>query len=189
MQLKELYVKNSDLIISEISDLLNSVDPNEVLILVNEIIMAEKIFFVGVGRVSLSLQCFCKRLVHLGFESNIVGGINEKAITSKDLLIIGSGSGESIFPVGIAKKALKLNSKIALITSTKFSTLKTISTFSVHLPAPTKNDPDCGISSKQPMSSLFDQALHIFSDIVCMMIINKKGLVIKDLWENHANLE
>lgn len=189
MNLKELYLKNSDIIINEISNLLTIVDTNEVSILINEIINAEKIFLFGVGRVSLSLQCFCKRLVHLGFEANIVGGINEKAMTSKDLLIIGSGSGESITPVEIARKAVKLNGKILLITSAKSSTLKTISTFSVHLPAPTKKDPDYGIKSIQPMSTLFDQALHIFSDIVCMMIINKRGLSINNMWSNHANLE
>ena len=186
---KELFQENCDLIIKEMSNLLNSVDSNEVNKLIDEIIKAEKIFFIGVGRVALSLQCFCKRLMHLGFEANIVGAVNEKAMTHKDLLIIGSGSGESIFPVEIAKKASKLNGKIGLITSAKSSTIKSLSNFSVHLPSPTKNDPDYGVKSKQPMSTLFDQVLHIFGDVVCMMIINKKGLANKDFWLNHANLE
>ena len=98
-------------------------------------------------------------------------------------------SKNSIFPVEIAKKASKLNGKIGLITSAKSSTIKSLSNFSVHLPSPTKNDPDYGTKSKQPMSTLFDQVLHIFGDIVAMMIINKKGLANKNFWLNHANLE
>ena len=51
----EIYKSNSKLIINEISRLLISVDPEEVYLLVDEIIKAEKVFFIGVGRVFLSL--------------------------------------------------------------------------------------------------------------------------------------
>ena len=185
----EMYKSNSKLIINEISHLLISVDPEEVYILVDEIIKADKVFFIGVGRVFLSLQCFCKRLAHFGIEANIVGAINEKAMTPRDLLIVASGSGESIFPAVIAKQAVALDGRIGLITSASDSTIKTISNFAVHLPSPTKNDPNLGVKSKQPMSTLFDQALHIFGDVVSMIIQSEKGLTKEELWNYHANLE
>ncbi len=185
----EMYKSNSELIISEISRLLISVDPEEVYILVDEIIKADKVFFIGVGRVFLSLQCFCKRLAHLGIEANIVGAVNEKAMSKGDLLIVASGSGESVFPVVISKKASSLDGRIGLITSARDSTIKSISNFVVQLPCPTKNDPNFGVKSKQPMSTLFDQALHIFGDVVSMIIQSEKGLTKEELWNYHANLE
>ncbi|MBI2232428.1 MAG: SIS domain-containing protein [Candidatus Aenigmarchaeota archaeon] len=173
----------------EIGEVLGHVDGKEVERLVDEILGAEKVFFIAVGRVFLSLQCFAKRLAHLGIESHVVGSVNEKAITDKDLLVAASGSGESIMPVEIAKKARKFNARIGLITSARESTLKNIADFAVHLPSPTKNDPDYGVKSVQPMSTLFDQALHIFGDVVAMIIQNKQGLAKEELWMYHANLE
>ena len=43
--------------------------------------------------------------------------------------------------------------------------------------------------SIQPMSTLFDQALHIYGDIVSVQIIEKLRLNKINLWKNHANLE
>ena len=64
---------------------------------IEAILAADKVFFVGVGRVLLSLQAICKRFAHLGIGAHYVGEITEPAITDKDLLIVGSGSGESLF--------------------------------------------------------------------------------------------
>ena len=43
--------------------------------------------------------------------------------------------------------------------------------------------------SIQPMSTLFDQALHIYGDIVSLGIIEKLKINKKKLWKYHANLE
>ena len=43
--------------------------------------------------------------------------------------------------------------------------------------------------SIQPMSTLFDQALHIYGDIVSVQIIEKLRLKKSNLWKYHANLE
>ena len=185
----EKYKSNSELIINEISNLLISVDPKEVSKLIDEIIKADKVFFIGVGRVLFSLQCFCKRLAHLGIEANIVGAVNEKSMSTNDLLIVASGSGESIYPVVIAKKASAIGGTIGLITSARDSTIKSISNFAVHLPCPTKNDPNYGVKSKQSMSTLFDQCVHIFGDVLCLVLQDKTEQSSEELFKNHANLE
>ena len=55
--------------------------------------------------------------------------------------------------------------------------------------APAEIDRLAGVESIQSMSTLFDQALHIFGDIVAVLIQERKGLKNKDLWKQHANLE
>ena len=44
-------------------------------------------------------------------------------------------------------------------------------------------------TSIQPMSTLFDQVLHIYGDVVSTQIIEKLKLNKINLWKNHANLE
>ncbi|MBI2075841.1 MAG: SIS domain-containing protein [Candidatus Aenigmarchaeota archaeon] len=177
------------IITDEINAVLHRVKPEEVETLVREILQAEKVFLIAVGRVFLSLQCFGKRLNHLGVNVQVVGSVTEKAITERDLLLVASGSGESVVPKAIAEKAKKLNARIGIITAAPASTIKGMADFAVRLPCPTKtNIPDV-VVSVQSMSTLFDQTLHVFGDAVAMLIQERKALRNEDLWKNHANLE
>jgi 6-phospho-3-hexuloisomerase len=118
-----------------------------------------------------------------------VGDINEPAMTSKDVLVIGSGSGESLIPVAIAKKAKQIGGKIIHIGSNSKSSLAPITDLMVRIPVQTKLYLSDEIVSKQPMSSLFEQSLFLFGDVVAVMIIDKKNIELKKLWHYHANLE
>ena len=150
---------------------------------------------------NLALQCFGKRLSHLGCKVELVGSLTEKPASKKDLLIVASGSGESIIPLHISKKAKSVGCKILHITSAKKSSIRNIADYVVELKAPTKivskikfkeSLSDSASKTKlsiQPMSTLFDQALHIFGDVVSMIIQSKKGLNKEELWNYHANLE
>ena len=183
------YKDTSGRIVGEIGAVVKQVDPREAERLAAELMTAEKVFLMAVGRVFLSLQCLGKRLGHLGMDCQVVGAVNEKPIGSKDLLLIASGSGESKLPAEIARIAKSKGAKLGLITSAKTSTIKSISDFAVHLPCPTKTDANAGFSSIQPMSALFDQCLHVFGDAVALMIQDARGLKKEELWRYHANLE
>ena len=197
---KKEYQKSTNLIISEINDTLSAVPDKQTMILINQIIAAEKIFLVAIGRVNLSLQCFGKRLSHLGFKIELVGSLTEKPATKNDLLIVASGSGESIVPLHITKKAQKIGCKILHITSSKKSSIRKLANYIVEFKAPTKKDiqkikqnlTDSASKTNisiQPMSTLFDQALHIYGDIVSVLIIEKLRFNKDNLWKSHANLE
>ena len=45
------------------------------------------------------------------------------------------------------------------------------------------------IHSRQPMTSLFEQALLLFGDTTAMMMIEYRNMDLEELWEYHANLE
>ena len=176
-------------VLNEIMQALSKVNEAEVNCLIENIMNAETVFLFGVGRTFLSLQAFCKRLNHLGVKAYCVGDLNEPATTENDLLIVGSGSGETVCPVQIAKTAKKYNAKVAHIGSNPQSSLKQYTDIFVRIPVKTKlNLPD-ELGSSQIMSSLFEQSLYILCDSVCMMIAGEKNLDIKSLWKFHANLE
>ena len=77
------YKKINQNIIKEISNCLNAVDTKQTETLIEEILKAEKVFLTAVGRVNLSLQCFGKRLAHLGVNVELVGSLTEKPATKK----------------------------------------------------------------------------------------------------------
>jgi 6-phospho-3-hexuloisomerase len=176
-------------ITGEVQSVLDHIDSEETNRLIAEIRSARKVFIFAVGRVFLVLQCLGKRLGHLGIDCQVVGSTTEKPITPQDLLLIASGSGESKLPAEIARIAKAKGARLGIITSARASTIKALSDFAVHLPCPTKNDPAAGVRSIQTMSTLFDQALHVYGDIVAMMIQQAEGLRDEELWESHANLE
>lgn len=176
-------------VIGELEKTLASIDASQIEHLVGALLKADKVFFVGVGRVMLSLQAIAKRLAHLGIDTHYVGEITEPAIAAGDLLVVGSGSGSTLFPVTIARKAKALGATVVHIGSNPKSDLKDVADFMVRVPVRTKLYLDDEIDSKQPMTSLFEQALLLLGDVIAMMIIDDRKLDMKALWRHHANLE
>lgn len=192
--MSEVFAKNYQETCSEVSGELEktlaSIDPASLERLKNDILAADQVFFVGVGRVMLSLQAICKRLAHLGIKAHYVGEITEPHLNKGDLLIVGSGSGGSLFPLGIAKKArAAVGCKIVHIGSNPNSEMKGIADYMVRIPVRTKNYLEDEIDSVQPMTTLFEQSLLLVGDILAKMIIEEKQLDMKGLWQYHANME
>ena len=190
MYYEDNYGKVTEAVLAEIGKTLGSIDPKSVERLAQDIMAADQVFFVGVGRVMLALQAFCKRLGHLGVKAHYVGEITEPAITKNDLLIVGSGSGASLFPLGIARKAREtVDCKIVHIGSTVDSPMKEIEDYLVRIPVCTKFYLEDEVDSCQIMTSLFEQSVLLLGDIVAKLIVEEKNLDMKALWQFHANLE
>ncbi|MFR6311673.1 6-phospho-3-hexuloisomerase [Anaerofustis stercorihominis] len=185
-----IYKKNAELILNELNEALLKVDQNEVYSLIEELNKAEKIFFIGVGRVMTMLQCIAKRLKHIGYDTYIVGETTEPPISDKDLLIVGSGSGSTLIPSGIAKKAKSFGAKIAHIGAIPNNPLKDITDVFVRIPVKSKQNLPDQVDSNQPMTSLFEQSLLLLGDTITLTILDMKDEPVNEsMWSNHANLE
>ena len=177
-------------VLDELERALGSVDPASLERLKEDILKADQVFFVGVGRVMLSLQGICKRLAHLGVKAHYVGEITEPHLNKEDLLIVGSGSGSSFFPVAVARKARQsADCKIVHIGSNPHGEVSAYADYMVRIPVRTKEYLDDEIDSCQPMTTLFEQSLLLLGDILAKMIIEEKQLDMKALWRFHANME
>lgn len=180
------FLEIKEKVIKEISSTLDKV--GKVDELVAEIVSASKVFVVGSGRSKLIIEAFAQRLRHLGLNVYVVGAVIQQPASKGDLLIVASGSGESVFPLSIARKAKALEMNIALITAEKSSPVACIADLTVYIPAPTKFT-----RSKaevfQPLGSLFEQCLLIFCDAVVIIIQKTKKISTQILQKNHANLE
>lgn len=183
------YRETYQSILAECNSALEKVNEEDVKKFIEIILGSEKVFFIGVGRVKLAIEAFAKRLAHLGVDTYVVGQITEPAMTEKDVLIVASGSGESLFPVAIAQKAKKIGGKIVHLGSNPKSSLAPITDLMVRIPVQTKLYLEDEIQSKQPMSSLFEQSLLLFGDTIAKIIVEKEKIELKTLWKYHANLE
>lgn len=176
-------------ILDEIDRTLSALNAEKVEMLADEIIKAENVFLVGVGRVLLSLKSFTKRLNHLGIRAYYVGEINEPAFKKTDLLIVTSRSGKTLFPLSVAQKAKLLGGKIVYIGSAITGFLPESADLNLSIPSYGINTNDLQYFSNQIMSSLFEQSILLLGDVICLQILDKKGLKPDDVCKFHANLE
>jgi 6-phospho-3-hexuloisomerase len=174
-------------IIESVDSTLNKVEKADVF--ADAIISSDKIFVAGAGRTKLIIEAFAQRLRHLGLNAHVVGEVIQPPASKRDLLIVASGSGESVFPLSIARKAKALGMNIALITAEKNSSIERIADLVIYIPAGSKFFRRKETASSHLLGSLFEQCLLIFCDAVTVIIQKTKKISTQTLYKNHANLE
>jgi 6-phospho-3-hexuloisomerase len=177
-------------ILDELCRTLATPDDERVDRLVAAIRDARRIFVAGAGRSGLMMRAFGMRLMHLGFDVSVVGETVTPAITGKDLLLIGSGSGATASMVSHAETAKRFGATLAVITIQTDSPVGRLADVVLIIPAPTpKLKQNAGNRSVQPLGSLFEQCLLITLDAMALALMEKNGQRPEDLFTRHANLE
>lgn len=175
---------------SEIQDTLAITDSRALEDFRALILQASRIFVSGKGRSGLQMRGFAMRLMHLGLQVHVVDDVTTPAIKDGDLLILGSGSGNTRSLVNYALKAREVGAKIALITISNTSTLKEMADNVVYVDAPTpKAEVGTARTSIMPMGSLFEFSMGILLEIVLIQLMNQLGMTSDSMFERHANLE
>jgi len=177
-------------IVKELGKTLSNILPGQAEELIDKILGSKKIFVAGAGRSGFMVKAFAMRMMHLGFDAYVTGETITPNIEMEDILIIGSGSGETGSLVSMANKAKKIGSKIALVTIFPQSSIGLISDVVIKIPAPTpKVDINTGFKSIQPMGSLFEQSLLLFLDSIVLRLMGRMDNNSATMFTKHANLE
>jgi len=177
-------------IIEELRTVMYSIDDNAARNLAELIDASPRIFLSGAGRSGLMIRAFAMRIMHAGKEVHVLGDVTTPSAHAGDLLIIASGSGETESLVSHAKKAKKMGLKVATVTIFPEATIGTLSDIAVKINAPTpKSERESGLTSIQPMGSLFEQCMLLFLDETVMELMEIQGKTSDQLFQNHANLE
>ena len=182
---------NTKNILFELLTNLEEVDENELKDFVEAIINAKHIFLAGAGRSGLAIRAFANRLMHLGLKVSVIGDVTASYAVNGDLLIIGSGSGETQSLVAMTQKAKKNGVNIALNTISSESTIAKLANVKFVLPgaSPKVEDEKSMGTSIQPMGSSYEQLSFIIYDAVIMDLMNKLGENVDTMFSRHANLE
>jgi 6-phospho-3-hexuloisomerase len=178
-----------DEVVQELSRTIELISDNEAEELVNKILESNKIFVAGAGRSGFMGKSFVMRMMHMGIDAYIVGETVTATLDPGDLLIIGSGSGETNTLVAIAEKAKNIGGTVAAITISPDSTIGKLADIVVKLPGAPKDQAAGGYQTIQPMGSLFEQTMLLFYDAVILRFMEKKGLDSNKMYGKHANLE
>lgn len=175
--------------IDELTHSVDLINDEEAEKLVNEILEAKKVFVAGSGRSGFMAKSFVMRMMHMGIDAYVLGETVTPTFEEDDILIIGSGSGETKSLVTIAEKAKQIGGTIAAVTLVPDSTIGELADFTVKLAGATKDRSNGDFGTIQPMGSLFEQTLLLFYDAVILRFMEKKGLDTNKMYGKHANLE
>lgn len=178
-------------IVGELEQSVRLMDPASVGKLAGAVQGAKRVFLAGAGRSGLMGRAFAMRLMHSGITAFVVGETITPGIGEEDLLIAGSGSGETASLISMAKKAKAAGASVTAVTINPESTLGSLSDLIVKLPGAVKDQARQGGGSLtvQPMGSLFEQTLLVFYDAVILQMMASRGLDSSGMYGNHANLE
>ena len=91
---------NGSKILSELTEVNNQLNTSDIYKLIDLIDISNHIYLTGAGRSGLMIRSFANRLLHLGYNISVVGEISSPHTHPGDLLLISSGSGETIQPMG-----------------------------------------------------------------------------------------
>jgi 6-phospho-3-hexuloisomerase len=170
-----------DKVLSEISNVLESSNFDNLEEFSNKILKANKIIVFGAGRVGLMMKSFAMRLSHLSLEAYFLGEVNVPRTEKGDLMIIGSGSGNTKTVVTVAEIAKNKGLEVVSITSNPESVIAKLSSSIVNLNCETKDSKKSSRLSIQPMTTLFEQSLLIFLDSLILILMN-------ELQEDHDSM-
>ena len=184
-----MILNNSDKILNEISRVFFMSDFSEEQNLVESIFSSNKIICVGAGRMGYAMRGFAMRLKHLGLNAYMIGDTNVPAIGKGDLLITGSGSGETQTIYDLVSIGKNNGARIVIITGNPDSRIGRLADIKIIIRAPSKTKSIEGFQSKQPMTSLNEQCLAIFFDSLVLNLMEKSGETHETMWGRHSNLE
>ena len=176
-----MSVKNNlEIILNELKQNSQIVNDNDFQNFIKEIVKAHHIYLLGKGRSGLIISAFANRLMHLGFSVSLVGEITSPHSKSGDLLIIGSGSGETPSLVSIAQTA-----KDEQVRINENSTIASLADSIVVLPGASK----LSGKSKQPMASAFEQLSFLVYDAIILELMKKLNENSDSMFQRHTNFE
>jgi 6-phospho-3-hexuloisomerase len=179
----------ADQILSEIRSVLKSIDNNDVRQFVDAVLHANRIVVHGAGRMGIMSAAFAMRLAQLGFQSHLLNEPTTPGVGKGDLLILGSGSGETQTVYDVAVLGKQRGVQLALITSRPDSRIGRLADVIVQFSVPTKLGTEVEPLSIQPMTTVAEQGLLILFDTMALLLMDATHQTSEDLWRRHRNLE
>ena len=162
-------------IVKELQEACDGYDETNDAPIIESIMHSGKIFIAGAGRTGL------------GFCAYVIGDTEMIAAKAGDLLLIGSGSGETKTLRVYMEKAKQLGMKTVVFTCNRESALAREAKFSCVIRAQSKFQD--GRISVQPMGSLFEQQLLLLTDCITLELARRMNIDFEQLKNRHSNLE
>lgn len=181
-----VFTKSITYIQRKIKDILNQVSQDEIDQVKKLFFDANHIFVYGAGRSGLVAKAFAIRLIHLGFQAFVIGETITVPVQKGDLVVIVSGSGETIPAVMTAEIAHNLGAKVVSITGKKRSDIAKYADITLFIAA------SCDEADRKryaPLGTLFEASVWILLDGIVADLLDSKNETESSMRKRHATLE
>ncbi|HEX16880.1 MAG TPA: 6-phospho-3-hexuloisomerase [Thermoplasmatales archaeon] len=166
--------------------LLSNLDDDKIEDICKEFLKARRIFLYGAGRSGLVAKAFAIRLVHLGLQAYVIGETITPPVREEDLVVVISGSGETIPSVMTADIAKRMGARLIAITSKRDSKIARRADLPVILSVDLE---DKDRSKLAPLGTIFEASSWIFLDGLIARLMEMKGEDEERMKERHATLQ
>jgi len=175
-------------VIDEVRAAVSRTDTSQIGALVDAILRANRVFVGGAGRSLLMIKAFAMRLMHLGLSAHVVGETITPAISPGDLLILGTGSGQTRTTLALSQAARDRGAVIAAITAHPDSPVALDADLVLEIHSPiTGQDPSR--TCLQPPGSLFEQCLLMLCEAMVLRLMQRLGTTEEQMRARHTKLE
>lgn len=182
--------KNIFAILDELKENAKQVNDEDLKAVEQLIVDANRIFIGGAGRSGFAARGFSNRLMHLGYTVYFVGEPTTPSIQEGDLLIVGSGSGNTASLVSNSKKAKEQGAKVATLTMFPENKIGSMADATITIPGVTsKCENHEGAGTVQASGSSFEELCWITYDAMVMDLMKITNQTSEDLFVRHANME
>lgn len=173
-------------VLAENRQVLEAVNPDDIELFIQEILKANTIHLYAMGRMQLSVRAFAMRLKHMGIDTYVVYDTTSPQIGPGDLLI-GHCAVTNV-ELNVVRLAKGAGARIALLTAHPENEHGQLADLCVRIPGQIFGGSQ-EVKSIQPMASLLEQALFLFTDIVVMLLMERRGVSVESMQKSHTNLE
>lgn len=186
--MKEIKVFNESIkyIQNKIKEILSKVSSDDIEKVKKLFFKSNRIFLYGAGRSGLVAKAFAIRLIHLGFQAFVIGETITVPVKKGDLVIIVSGSGETIPAVMTAEIAHNIGSNVVSITGKKKSEIAKFADVSLFIAS------SCNEEERKkfaPLGTLFEASVWILLDGFVADLLHSKNETEDIMRSRHATLE
>lgn len=157
-----------------------------------------KVLVMGAGRSGLVGKAFAMRLLHLGFNSYVLGETIVPSVSKGDVVVAISGSGRTGLIVEAADAAKKVGAYVIAITTYPDSPLGQVADLVVMVPGRSKISKMDDYFARQilglheplaPLGTLFEDTAMLLLDGVIYYLMLRLNVSEEEMRNRHANIE
>jgi 6-phospho-3-hexuloisomerase len=147
---------------------------------------ARRVFLYGRGRSGFVARAFAVRLMHLGYQTYVVGETITAPVARQDVVILVSGTGLTYPVVMTAELGRRQGATVVAITADPDSEIARLAHVVVPLVPPRGNGERGRLA---PLGTLFETSAWLFFDAVVAMLMQRLGETEQSMRNRHATLE
>lgn len=147
---------------------------------------ARRVFLYGRGRSGFVARAFAVRLMHLGYQTYVVGETITAPVARQDVVILVSGTGTTYPVVMTAELGRRQGATVVAITAQPDSEIARLAHVVVPLVPPGGNGERARLA---PLGTLFETSAWLFFDAVVALLMVRLGESEDSMRKRHATLE